>query len=225
MSVRSLFEVTFGHLSKSPQTMPKRDESHMAARRAQILDAARVAIDREGLEFLSMARISSAAGLSIGALYTHFESRQALLAELIKSDPQSRPLFRGCKTAPETLQRFAEMLSELALRDETNIRLRVTLELAALARRSPEVRGAVDQGYQGQRSAVMQQMSMLAHDGLAPERVAVIGECLFALLLSAQFQMMTGVVADNDAMLLAARNLLEEIHGGPFTHPTKRRHR
>jgi len=189
----------------------------MGARRTQILDAARDAIDREGLEALSMASISKSAGLSIGAIYTHFSSRQALLAELIKSDPQSRPLFKGCATAPETLARFKEMLEEFASRDETNIRLRVTLEVAALARRSDEVRRAVDEGYQGQRSSVMQQVTMLAHAGLSAERVAVLGECLFSLLLSSQFQMMAGVFAENSANLLAARALLEEVHGGPFS--------
>lgn len=203
--------------------MPKRDDAHMAARRRQILDAAREAIDRDGIDALSMTSIATTAGLSIGAIYTHFRSKQELLTELIGSDPHARPLFDDCTTPGQTLARFEEMLEQFGRRDDRNIRQRIVFEITTLARNNPEVRAAVEAGYQGQRAATLRQAAMLAHPGLDPERVAVLGECLFALLLSAQMQMVAGVSADAAAKARAVRSLLEELHGGPFRKAPRRR--
>ncbi|MFD2270893.1 TetR/AcrR family transcriptional regulator [Undibacterium arcticum] len=79
--------------------MPKRDESHMAARRKQILDAASASINQKGIAGMSISDISAAAGLSVGAIYTHFKSKEEILAALIAhgNDVQSMDLFNDCK--------------------------------------------------------------------------------------------------------------------------------
>ena len=53
------------------------------ARRAQILDAARSAMLAEGYQGARMSAIASAAGLSKGAIYFHFDSKQALAEALV----------------------------------------------------------------------------------------------------------------------------------------------
>jgi len=195
--------------------MPKRDDAHMAARRRQILDAVRRCVDEKGIAGMSMEDICKAAGMSIGAIYTHFQSKEAILTALVESDHADRPLFGSCRTAAETLRRFGEMLSEFAQREDNSLRARIALEVAGLARRNPKMMVAIEAGYRGQRQTVLEQATRLAHDGLDKTRVAVIGECLFALILSAQLQMLVGVSPDTEAKLRAVRSLIEELHGGP----------
>ncbi|MFC3053617.1 TetR/AcrR family transcriptional regulator [Kordiimonas pumila] len=64
--------------------MPKRDPKHMQERRQQILDAAIMCFTERGYEAATMKQISEQAGLSIGALYTHFKNKRELIIELLE---------------------------------------------------------------------------------------------------------------------------------------------
>lgn len=54
------------------------------ARRGLVLDAARVAFSRLGLERTSMREIAKQAGYTVGALYAYFSSKQELLSALLE---------------------------------------------------------------------------------------------------------------------------------------------
>ena len=58
--------------------MPKVSEQHREARRDQIVDAALRSFAAKGFQRSSMADIISEAGLSAGAIYGHFDSKQEL---------------------------------------------------------------------------------------------------------------------------------------------------
>lgn len=186
----------------------------MAARRAQILDAVRQCIDSKGVSAMSIADIGQASGLSVGAIYTHFGSKEEILTAMIETDHEARPLFDGCETAGHTLARMRKLLDEFGQRQTNGIRARITLDIAALARGNQKVMTAVEAGYQGQRAATMAHMASIAHAGMDPQRIEVLGECVFALILSAQLQMLAGVSPDTEAKFKAARALIEELHGG-----------
>lgn len=53
------------------------------ARKALVLDAAKVVFSKMGLERASMREIAKQAGYTVGALYSYFSSRQELLAALL----------------------------------------------------------------------------------------------------------------------------------------------
>jgi AcrR family transcriptional regulator len=59
--------------------MPKVTAAYRAARRDEIIDAALRAIIRDGYRSTSMASIIEESGLSAGAIYGHFASKQDLL--------------------------------------------------------------------------------------------------------------------------------------------------
>ncbi|MBX3194816.1 MAG: TetR/AcrR family transcriptional regulator [Microbacteriaceae bacterium] len=59
--------------------MPKVSEKHRAARRDQIVDAALRCFSTRGFQRTSMADIIAESGLSAGAIYGHFESKQQLV--------------------------------------------------------------------------------------------------------------------------------------------------
>jgi AcrR family transcriptional regulator len=59
--------------------MPKVSAEHLAARRQQILDAALVCFDRSGFHRSSMQDIFDESGLSTGAVYRYFDSKEAII--------------------------------------------------------------------------------------------------------------------------------------------------
>ena len=86
--------------------MPKVSEAHLAARRQQILDAALACFDRDGFHGASMQDIFEESGMSAGAVYRYFsskediveaiaESRHAKEAELIDEAMQGSDLRSG----------------------------------------------------------------------------------------------------------------------------------
>jgi AcrR family transcriptional regulator len=59
--------------------MPRVSEEHLAARRQQIIDAARICFARNGFHATSMQDVIKEAGLSVGAVYRYFDSKEALI--------------------------------------------------------------------------------------------------------------------------------------------------
>jgi AcrR family transcriptional regulator len=58
--------------------MPRVSEAHLAARRQQILDAARACFERNGFHATSIQDVIAEAGLSVGAVYRYFKSKDEL---------------------------------------------------------------------------------------------------------------------------------------------------
>jgi len=66
-------------------SMPRVSEAHLAARRQQILDAARRCFLREGFHNTSMQDVIAEAGLSVGAVYRYFKSKNELITSIAES--------------------------------------------------------------------------------------------------------------------------------------------
>jgi AcrR family transcriptional regulator len=62
--------------------MPKVTDAHLAARRQQIIDAARRCFVRRGFHATSMQDVIAEAGLSIGAVYRYFPSKNDLIVAI-----------------------------------------------------------------------------------------------------------------------------------------------
>jgi AcrR family transcriptional regulator len=59
--------------------MPRVSAEHLAARRQQILDAARRCFVRDGFHATSMQQVIAEAGLSVGAVYRYFPAKSDLI--------------------------------------------------------------------------------------------------------------------------------------------------
>ncbi|GIJ38136.1 TetR/AcrR family transcriptional regulator [Micromonospora andamanensis] len=81
--------------------MPRVSEEHLAARRRQIVDAARRCFLREGFHRTTMQDVIAEAGLSVGAVYRYFPSKASLISAI----------------AEETIGGAEEVLDELARQD------------------------------------------------------------------------------------------------------------
>jgi len=62
--------------------VPKRSASYMDDRRRAILDAADTCLDRDGMGGISTTAICKEAGISMGALYTHFPAKDDIVFAL-----------------------------------------------------------------------------------------------------------------------------------------------
>ncbi|MFI2649299.1 MULTISPECIES: TetR/AcrR family transcriptional regulator [Micromonospora] len=65
--------------------MPRVSDEHLAARRQQILDAARRCFRRDGFHNTSMQDVIKEAGLSVGAVYRYFPSKNDLITAIAQS--------------------------------------------------------------------------------------------------------------------------------------------
>lgn len=63
--------------------MPRVSEEHLERRRQQILDAAQLCFARKGFHETSMQDVFAEAGLSAGAVYRYFTSKNEIIAALV----------------------------------------------------------------------------------------------------------------------------------------------
>ncbi|MET8776362.1 TetR/AcrR family transcriptional regulator [Nocardia sp. NPDC050713] len=118
--------------------MPRVSEEHLERRRQQILDAARLCFGRKGFFETSMQDVFTESGLSAGAVYRYFKSKneiiaalatqttvdlRAAIAQAVRTDPLPTPaqLVRGIaeevvrRSGPDGPVRLAPQAWALAL--------------------------------------------------------------------------------------------------------------
>lgn len=84
--------------------MPKVTQEHAAARRRQIIDAAYRCFAQKGFHQASMRDICAEAGLSAGAIYTYFKSKEDIIEASFAFDHQrSLPLFENAAKIADPL--------------------------------------------------------------------------------------------------------------------------
>lgn len=110
--------------------------------RARILEAAEQCFAQHGYDAAGVAEICRCAGVSKGAFYHHFPSKQALFLELLEEwlgrvDAQLEAGLAAASTVPEALVRMAEMVQPVFR--EGGGRLPFFLEFWNKAAREPEV--------------------------------------------------------------------------------------
>src|SRR5699024_12342112 len=68
--------------------MPRVSQDHMDARRRQILSGARVCFAEYGFEGATVRRLEEATGLGRGAIFHHFDDKDALFLALAHDDAE-----------------------------------------------------------------------------------------------------------------------------------------
>jgi AcrR family transcriptional regulator len=112
--------------------------------RSHILDAAGELFAERGYDATSVADICAQAGVTKGAFYHHFESKQAVFLEL--RDRWLAPLETQLtlardpdETLPQLLQHVADMAREMFAEAGEDRRQQVFLELLSAARQDPTI--------------------------------------------------------------------------------------
>ena len=129
--------------------MPKVSEAHRGARRQQVLDAASACFAREGFHRTTMQDIVREAGLSPGAVYGYFDSKEAIIEAIAaeRHDRERELLERLPEDgAAEMLRQLArDFLGTLAKPGERRQR-RLGIQIWAEALRQPRVLRLVRRG-------------------------------------------------------------------------------
>ena len=98
--------------------MPRVSEEHLTARREQILAAARTCFLRNGLHNTSMQDLIGEAGLSVGAVYRYFKSKNEIISAISQSVVGNLSLRLAEVAADEDLSLAHAMGRVLDLIDE-----------------------------------------------------------------------------------------------------------
>lgn len=125
--------------------MPKVTEEHRVARRAQIVAAARSCVLEQGFHKTTMADVIAASGLSAGAVYGYFKSKEEIVAAIAEEALSSvEELFATVLVADEPvhpammLERVLDHVVEIANRPGGDV-TRIGVQAWAEALRNPVV--------------------------------------------------------------------------------------
>lgn len=166
--------------------MPKVTDAHLAARRQQILAAARRCFLRGGFHATSMQEVIAEAGLSVGAVYRYFPSKNHLIVAIAENVIEQIDGVLGDTTEPgvpliDTVERAVDAVAR-QLGPDGGLRLAVQVWAEALL--DPALGRFVGGLYERLRArctavAVLAQQSGELPADADPEAV---GAALFALL-------------------------------------------
>ncbi|MBY0561203.1 TetR/AcrR family transcriptional regulator [Hyphomicrobium sp.] len=119
--------------------MPKLKPDTQRARREHILDAALTCFARGGFHATAMQTICREAGVSPGALYVYFDSKEALIAGLCERDrAEFAERFASLATAPDFLEAL-NAIGQHYFIDEGAEKQRFVIEMGIEATRNPRI--------------------------------------------------------------------------------------
>jgi AcrR family transcriptional regulator len=130
--------------------MPRVTEEHLEARRRQILDAAVACFAHEGFHRTTIPNIAREAGLSAGAIYRYFESKDELIEAIAdERHARERELLESVRGVSDPAAALAALAREFfGLLDDPDERLRrrVGVQVWAEALRNPAILALVRRG-------------------------------------------------------------------------------
>jgi AcrR family transcriptional regulator len=163
--------------------MPKVSPEHQERRRQEVLRAALKCFARRGYHETTMDHIVKAAGLSKGALYQYFRTKEDLflaLCRIQQADLRTRleQAFAESGDVRERLERGAKVFLS-SLRGEYRDVLRIGLEFWSEAQRRRELRKESRQTYLAWRAFLAQILAEGVHNGemradLDPDATAAV---------------------------------------------------
>lgn len=198
---------------------PVISDAARAARREQILDAARLSLQRHGLEAISMETIIEASGLSTGAIYTHFSGKDEIIRAVITEGTAAlgarlRDAVAGAEPLPipALLARALESIVAFGAQTPGTDRLNVALHGWSHAQSDPELRAAARKWYRQLRELFTAAVRRSVAAGLAPQSTdaAAMGELLTSLCLGFVTQRALVGQASAEAHVRAVQDLMSE---------------
>lgn len=121
--------------------MPRVTQAHLDARRQQIIDAARVRFASHGFARTSMTDLVEASGLSIGAIYRYFKSKDEIVTAICQQVSMVLPAELTAASALEFLQHVRAMARE---EDHARLVAQINAEAAVTPALGALVRGQLD---------------------------------------------------------------------------------
>jgi AcrR family transcriptional regulator len=152
--------------------MPKVSQEYLDDRRSEVLSAASRCFARDGFHRATMQDIVKESGLSPGAIYRYFESKEAIVVALANERHDRERVLLGQASAERDLgsalrQLIAGFVAPLSKSREREER-RIGIQLWAEALRDAEVRKIVRKGVDEPRRHLTELISTAAQRGELP---------------------------------------------------------
>lgn len=138
--------------------MPKVSQEYLDARRSEILDAAIVCFSRDGLHCTTMQDIVRQSGLSPGAIYNYFKSKEEIIAAIAtrRQEKEREHVASAINEGPadKALLRLRDAFLDELSNPEERQRRRVSVQLWAEAQRNAEIRKIVERSFAEPRKLI-----------------------------------------------------------------------
>ena len=194
--------------------MPRVSDDHLTARREQILEAARVCFLRNGLHNTSMQDLIQEAGLSVGAVYRYFRSKNEIISAIAESVAGALTAYLDELLRREPRVPIGEAMS-LVL-DAVDVQVGpdgnfpIALQVWAEATRDPAIGLIVKDRYDGMRSVFAEFARRAVEAGELPPDTDVdaVGAALFGMIPGYALQRLLVGYPDKETYLRGVRTLL-----------------
>jgi AcrR family transcriptional regulator len=191
--------------------VPRVSEDHLTARREQILVAARACFLRKGLHNTSMQDLIKEAGLSVGAVYRYFKSKDEIIAA-IAGGVVGGISRRIDEIATEQLPLFESLSVLLDVIDEqtgADGAFPIALQVWAESTVDPAIQAIVYERYTGLRASVRVLVVQAAERGELPPGADIddVTSAFYALIPGYGLQRMLIGTPDRDGFLRGVRAL------------------
>ena len=203
--------------------MPKISQSRREARRLDILEAALACFAENGFHQVGMAEIVRRSGMSHGAVYSYFHSKDDII-EALADDRHSREAILNAAAASDDpladLVALARAYAASLADPSDELRRRVGVHGWAEALRSPRVRVRVVEGIAIPRALVAGLVARAQSAGrLTPDVDAdALARSLVALFQGVTLQVVWGEPVDLDACAEVVERMLRGL--APAARPT-----
>jgi AcrR family transcriptional regulator len=191
--------------------MPRVSDEYMTLRREEILEAAKACFAREGFHAASMRDIYRECGLSPGAVYNHFASKEeivrALGQERLREAQAQREALELVEDPVEALRLLAAGTREQLVREED---LLLDLQLAGEALRNESIAEVSRQTFDATLETVVGLIARAQSTGHLDSRVDADGlaRVLIAIFQGVVVQTAIGAPPDRERHIRALRTLL-----------------
>jgi TetR/AcrR family transcriptional regulator, repressor for uid operon len=119
--------------------MPKLKPETQAARREHILDAAQECFVRSGFHRTTTQDICKQAGISLGALYVYFDSKEALIQGICERDrAEFSEDFSALSSAPDFFEGL-RVIGKKIFTDQPRLKQLMCVEIGVEATRNPRI--------------------------------------------------------------------------------------
>jgi AcrR family transcriptional regulator len=181
------------------------------ARRDKILEATAACVVRHGFHGASMAEIAQTAGMSVGQIYRHYSSKEAIVHAIVERIVEQRLRWIGTHNERGSLatERMARIFVE-GPDDESRDDRVLMLEVMAEATRSPTVAKILREADRRLRAKGVE-MVRQAYPDLTEQEAAGRVELFAVLAEGTALRRVTGIRGDKDVLLAVYRDVLE--HG------------
>lgn len=201
--------------------MPKISEKKRESRRQQILEAALACFSDNGFHQTGMADIVKRSGLSHGAVYLYFQSKDDLI-EALADDRHRREavlnsVAQGSGDPLEALHALVRVYAQWLTEPAGEARRRVGIHSWSEALRNRRVRASVVEGIEMPRALIVALIERAQHDGLVKSeiRADAIARMLIAIFQGLVLQKCWGADIDVDACMAAVAGVIDGFRTAP----------